>query len=136
MALSFWTRNFYKCLVNIIELPYILCAVASLHVQSIRRFVYTHILNIEYNLNHPNEFKWFFFSTSNSDLVERFSVAYQNKVLTVPLDWLKRIMQYDSWQQLSTDLKYYGFVPDTQEQCVRFQRDSFLSSKPIVSSEF
>lgn len=76
-----------------------------------------------------------FFLTSNSDLKERFSVAYQNKVLTVPLDWLKRIMLYDSWQQLSADLKYYGFAPDTQAQCVRFQRDSFLSSKPIVSSK-
>lgn len=40
VALSFWTRNFYKCLINITDLPYILCATASLHVQSIRRFVY------------------------------------------------------------------------------------------------
>lgn len=62
-----------------------------------------------------------------------FSMAYQNKVLTVPLDWLVKIMLYNSWQQLSTDLKYYGLVPDTQAQCIRFQRDSFLSSKPIVS---
>lgn len=62
-----------------------------------------------------------------------FSTAYQNKVLTVPLDWLAKIMIYNSWQQLSTDLKYYGLVPDIQAQSIRFQRDSFLSSKPIVS---
>lgn len=39
IALSFWTRNLYKCLVHIVKLPYLLCAIASLHVQSIRRFV-------------------------------------------------------------------------------------------------
>lgn len=70
----------------------------------------------------------------NSDLMHCFSIAYQNKVLTVPLDWLAKILLYNSWQQLSTDLKYYGLVPDTQAQCIRFQRDWFLSSKPIVSS--
>lgn len=38
ISFAFWNRNFYKCLVSIAKLPYILCAVASLHVQNIRRY--------------------------------------------------------------------------------------------------
>lgn len=68
-----------------------------------------------------------------SDLMQCFSVAYQNKVLSVPLEWLTKVMAFESWQQLVTDLKYYGMVPDTQQKSIRFQRDdSFFTSKPIV----
>lgn len=75
---------------------------------------------------------WNLFFLPISDLMQCFSVAYQNKVLTVPFDWLTKIMLYESWQQLTTDLKYYGLAVDAQAKCVRFQRDSFLSSKPMV----
>ncbi|XP_031640631.1 germinal-center associated nuclear protein [Contarinia nasturtii] len=105
VALSFWTRNFYKCLSNIMNLPYILCAVASLHVQSIRR-----------------------------ELVQSFSVAYHNKLLSVSLEWLKNITFFHSVQELILDLRYYGLSVDTQTKTVNFQRDAFQASKPIIKS--
>lgn len=51
---------------------------------------------------------------------------------TVPLDWLKNIMFYASIDQLINDLKYYGLTVDHATKGVRFQRDSFQSSKATV----
>lgn len=61
-----------------------------------------------------------------------FSVAYQSKVLTVPLDWLKAIMFYTSIRQLTTDLQYYGLTVDLNSNTIKFQRDLFQSAKPVV----
>lgn len=52
---------------------------------------------------------------------------------TVPLNWLKKIMFYDSVDQLLNDLKYYGLVVDQQSKSVRFERILFQSSKPTVN---
>lgn len=68
------------------------------------------------------------------ELIESFSVAYHSKVHTVPLDWLKNIMFYGSIDQLINDLKYYGLTVDHETKGVRFQRDSFQSSKATVIS--
>lgn len=61
-----------------------------------------------------------------------FSVAYQSKVLAVPLDWLKDLMFYRSIRQLTTDLQYYGLTVDLNSNTIKFQRDSFQTAKPIV----
>lgn len=42
IAFAYWNRNFYKCFTLITKLPYILLAIASLHVQNMRRFVDLH----------------------------------------------------------------------------------------------
>lgn len=67
------------------------------------------------------------------DLLQCFSVAYQNKVLAVPLDWLHNITFYESIHQLTTDLKYYGLIVDAETKSVKFLKDSFQSSKTTVS---
>lgn len=66
------------------------------------------------------------------ELIECFSVAYQSKVLTVSLDWLKDILFCESALQLVWDLKYYGLESDPKTKTIKFQRDSFQASKPIV----
>lgn len=123
IALCFWTRNYYKCILNIPELPYLLCAIASLNMQSIRRYVIA------------RNFKPMFYGFLNyfRDMIQCFSVAYRNNVLYVSLDWMKNIMYFESVQQLISDLRYYGFKCDVQTKSVNFQSELFQSSKPIVN---
>lgn len=68
------------------------------------------------------------------ELLQCFSVGYHSKVLTVPSDWLKNILLNDSIEQLHADCKYYGLTVDNQS--IKFQRESFQSSKPTVTSNF
>lgn len=69
-------------------------------------------------------------------MIECFSVAYHSKVLSVPMDWLKNILFYDSIHHLTSDLKYYGLTSDAQTKTIKFQRDEFQSSKQTVILTF
>lgn len=67
------------------------------------------------------------------ELLLRFSVAYQSKVLTVPLDWLKNVLNCSSLNDVLTDCKYYNIKCEISQNCVRFNRSEFDAAKPIVS---
>lgn len=51
----------------------------------------------------------------------------------VPLDWLSKVLQFPSVDQLVQDCKYYGIHVDHQAKAVKFAKADFNVAKPVVS---
>lgn len=64
----------------------------------------------------------------------RFSEAYHSKSLTVPLEWLSKVLIYSSERQLITDLKHYKCDVSVNRN-VRFDKSSFDRTVDVVSSK-
>lgn len=60
-------------------------------------------------------------------------MGYQSKLLMVPLDWLSKVLQFPSVDQLVQDCKYYGIHVDHQAKAVKFAKADFNVAKPVVS---
>lgn len=66
ISFNFFCQHYFKVVAEIQQLPHLLCAIASLKMQLIRR-----------------------------NILEVFSHAYHSKTLVVPLDWLSKVLEQD-----------------------------------------
>lgn len=62
----------------------------------------------------------------------RFVIAYQNKVLSVPIMWLQRVLAYDNKKDAINDLQYYNIKCDLSSNSVMFNRSEFATLQPVV----
>lgn len=67
-------------------------------------------------------------------MLATFSVAYQSKVLAVPLQWLSAVLLYADQKQLTTDLKHYRCQLNATGDGVLFVRNSFDAQIDVVSA--
>lgn len=106
ICLNFHMRSFFKVFKEIQELPHLLCAIASLTIPRLRR-----------------------------EMFHMFSIAYNSSTLTVPFDYLQRLLIYDELELLLRDLKSLGILDENDQnpKTVVFSRTKFNSSKSIVS---
>lgn len=105
ISINFHMKNFYKVLRDIQELPHLVCAVASLKLPQIRK-----------------------------EVLQMFSIAYNSRSLSVPVDFLQRLLIYDEMKSLSRDLTDLGISGDGEEPTtVVFNRMKFDANKSIVS---
>lgn len=102
---NFHKKNIYKVLRDIQDLPHLISAVASLKLPQIRKEVF-----------------------------QMFSIAYNSRTLSVPIDFLQRLLIYDEIEILSRDLADLGISGDVEEKTkVVFNRSKFDPNKSIVS---
>lgn len=106
ISLNFHLKCFYKVFRNIIELPHLISAVASLKLPQVRK-----------------------------EMLNDFSIAYNSSTLSVPIDFLQRLLIYDEMEILVRDLKGLGIHDGSEEKptAVKFDRRKFDSNKSIVS---
>lgn len=152
ISLSFWTRNLYKSLQYITKLPYILCAVASLHVQLIRRFVlrstivrsiYVQSKSIEliknwifFNISFQRAYRVLFRCLSKQSsycaigLVEKYPPLWIGVTVDVgpKILWLGRWSK-DKDHQISTRL-----IPSNKTNCNLFARYSTFISFSVFNN--
>lgn len=96
VSLALWNKNYYKCLISIPKLPHLIGAMASLHAEVVRR-----------------------------EILKRFAVAYQSRVLTVPTKWLMSVMIYSDEQKMIDSFRAYGIHIDEKAKSVRFSKSDF-----------
>jgi SAC3 domain-containing protein 1 len=101
LSIDFITNNFYRILQSVPKLPHILAAVASLKLPVIRQ-----------------------------KLLERFAVAFSNKMLTVPLCWLEELFYLNS-NTLLSDLKNFNIEVIQDQGRVKFDRNQFDNKKSV-----
>lgn len=106
ISLNFYLKYTYKFLRDVKDLPHLICAIASLKLPQARK-----------------------------EMLNEFSIAYNSSTLTVPLDFLQRLLIYDETETLVRDLKDLGIHDENQDQptAVKFDRKKFDSNKSIVS---
>jgi SAC3 domain-containing protein 1 len=106
IALNFHLKSFYKVLKGIQELPHLLSAVASLQIARLRK-----------------------------EILHVFSIAYNSSALSVPFDFLQRLLIYDELEPLIRDLRGLGIYDDNDQNptTLVFRRTKFDSSKAVVS---
>lgn len=98
-SLNFYCHNYFKTMADAQKLPHVLCAIASLKMQDLRRKV-----------------------------LEVFSHAYNSKTLVVPLDWLTK-MVFQEVDQLKETLEYYELELNCDKTAVKFSRMQFATNK-------
>lgn len=108
ISLNFHLKNFYKLLQGVQNLPHILTAIASLKLPVIRKETFS-----------------------------MFSIAYNSSTLKVPLDFLQRLLMYDSTEILVNDLNCLGIQCLEEEKtiAVKFESKKFNINKSIVSMQ-
>lgn len=105
ISISFLQKNYYKVLRDITELPHLISAVASLRIPQLRK-----------------------------EVLRMFSIAYNSRSLSVPIDFLRKLLIYDEMKTLSQDLIDLGIRGDGEEPTkVVFNRMKFDANKSIVS---
>lgn len=100
---------------------------AALHRSRFRRFEGKMLVFKNNNFTRTNLRQF------HRDMLLRFSIAYQSKVLKVPITWLKRILIYDNTKDVINDCKYYNISCDLSSDCVRFNHSEFDATRPVVS---
>lgn len=70
------------------------------------------------------------------EILLRFSVAYHSRTLTVPLNWLKKILSCSDTDEVIGLCKYYNISCDAATGSVKFNRPDFDLTRPIVSDFF
>lgn len=108
ICLNFNRKNFYRVLRELQELPHLICAVAALNLPRCRK-----------------------------EILYAFSIAYNCKSLSVPIDFLQRSLIYDETEFLLRDLRDLGIHDSSDGENpakVVFCRTKFDSSKLIVST--
>lgn len=110
ICLNFHRKNFYRVLSELQELPHLICAVAALKLPRCR-----------------------------TEILYAFSIAYNCKSLSVPIDFLQRSLIYDETEFLLRDLRDLGIHDSSSDgenptTKVVFSRTKFDSSKLIVST--
>lgn len=102
LSIDYFTNNFYRVLLNVMKLPHILASVASLKLPIIR---------------------W--------KLLQRFAVAFNHKVLTVPSSWLEKLMLHENSTRFLSELEHFNI--ESQDQRLKFDRNLFDGKKQPVS---
>uniref|UniRef100_A0A336M416 CSON011834 protein n=1 Tax=Culicoides sonorensis TaxID=179676 RepID=A0A336M416_CULSO len=108
ISINFWQNNHFSVLKQMKDLPPMLLAVASLKINHIRRH-----------------------------LLLTFSVAYSSKQLSVPIEWLRRVLMYDEKDKtidLIDHLKYYGIEYSNATQTVKFEKKFDMDKQQISAS--
>lgn len=108
ICLNYHRKNFHRILRQLRELPHLICAVAALKLPHFR-----------------------------AEILYAFSIAYNSKSLSVPIDFLQRSLIYDETEFLLRDLRDLGIHNDSDGENpkkVVFSRTKFNSSKLIVST--
>lgn len=99
VSFSFYCQNYFKTMMEIQQLPHLLCAIASLKMQVIRR-----------------------------NVLETFCHAYNSKTLVVPLSWLSKML-FQEVNELKDSLKYYEIELTCDRNAVKFSKTQFAASK-------
>lgn len=105
-SLAFYTTNYYEAIQIMKKLPHLVAALASLKLPLIRQ-----------------------------NLMKTFSVAYSSKVLKVPLDWIQKILLYDTEKLLEDDLRLANveIIYDKSEKFAIFNKSTFNDAVTYVS---
>ncbi|XP_037045887.1 germinal-center associated nuclear protein isoform X3 [Bradysia coprophila] len=103
MSLHYASGNLHNSIRAVKQLPPILCGVAMLTLQKIRR-----------------------------ELLLRFSSAYHSKMLTVPGAWLANILIYDNVQTLLSDCQYYNIEVNLNARQIKFNKLTFDQTKDVI----
>lgn len=106
IALNFHLRNFFKVLRDIQELPDLVSGIASLILPRVRQ-----------------------------EILRIFSIAYHSSQLSVPFDFIQRLLIYDNCEDLKHDLINLGLHESINEasSSVKFDRKKFNTAKSVVS---
>lgn len=111
ICLNFYRKHFYKVLRDIQALPHLVSAISSLQLPNLRK-----------------------------EILETFSIAYNSSKLTVPIDFLQKLLVYNDAAVLTKDLIDLGIhlihSSDENEEkptAVKFERKKFDNNKSIVS---
>lgn len=106
ISLNFHLKNFYKVICDIQTLPHLLCALASLKLPQIRK-----------------------------EIFKMFSIAYNSRTLSVPTEFLRKLLLYEDNKILIKDLRQLGIDGESDDlpTHVIFNKAKFDASKPIVS---
>lgn len=99
VSFNFSCQNYFKTMVEIRELPHLLCAMASLKMQLIRK-----------------------------NVLEIFSHAYNSKTLVVPLDWLSKIV-FQEVEDLKATINHYELELADNKTSVKFSKSKFAMNK-------
>ncbi|XP_058830888.1 germinal-center associated nuclear protein [Topomyia yanbarensis] len=108
MNIEYLRGNFYRVLIGVRKLPPLEAAIVAVKLPEIRR-----------------------------QLLLRFSIAFNSKVLTVPLEWIGHVLQYQENEAVALidDCKYYGLqivdqpkAPSSQS-CVVETKDDWWDSE-------
>lgn len=59
-------------------------------------------------------------------------MGYQSKMLTVPFEWLSKILLFSTVDHLVQDCKYYGIHVDPKLKAVKFLKADFIVANPVV----
>lgn len=103
ISINFHTRDFYKVIRDMQDLPHLVSAVASTKLPYIRK-----------------------------EILRMFSIAYNSRSLLVPIKFLKSLLVYDEKDVLLQDLKTLG-IDSEDGKAVMFDRNKFDLKRPIVS---
>jgi hypothetical protein len=105
IALNMHTRNHYRVIRGISELPHILCGVASLKLREIRK-----------------------------EILKSFTIAYNSNSLRVPTDFVFQLLSYERLDDLRSDLKNLGIFEETENSTsINFNRKKFNTESSCVS---
>lgn len=107
ISINFHLKNFYKVIDGIKNMPHLLCGVAALKIPKIRK-----------------------------EVLKTFSIAYNSSTLSVPIEFLEKLLVYESRKILIEDLRLLGVYEGREESPthVIFNKKKFDDSKSIVSS--
>ncbi|XP_055843346.1 germinal-center associated nuclear protein [Episyrphus balteatus] len=106
IALNHFQGNFYKVLQGIARLPHILCAIASLKLQIIRRQVF---------------------------LI--FASAYSSKQLLLPVEWLRKLLLYSNKIDVAEDCKYFELEYFSEKEAIRFYKSDFKNENVAIKQK-
>jgi SAC3 domain-containing protein 1 len=109
ILISYQQRAFYKTIKLISNLPHpIVSAIASMQLPQIRK-----------------------------EVLCTFSIAYNSSSLSVPLEFVKRLLVYDESATLLKHLRENLGIHDSQtsDDAIRFDRKKFDSKKSLVSKK-
>ncbi|KAJ6644618.1 Germinal-center associated nuclear protein [Pseudolycoriella hygida] len=121
MSLQYFNGYFHNSIRTVKSLPPILCAIATLSLQKIRRYRIKNLMNF-YKIDN-------FFR----EILIRFSSAYHSKTLTVPSKWLSDLLLYDDMQLLLADCRYYNIEICSNSSFVKFNKFTFERTKNVIA---
>ncbi|XP_017085279.1 SAC3 domain-containing protein 1 isoform X2 [Drosophila eugracilis] len=106
ICLAFQQGNLYKVLMGFPQLPHILCAVATIKLQAIRR-----------------------------SLLQIFTHAYNNKQLTVPVHYLLRLLLIDGPTGLQDQCRHYNIAITADRKAVHFNKTDFNHNVELLKPQ-
>ncbi|XP_017040287.1 SAC3 domain-containing protein 1 isoform X2 [Drosophila ficusphila] len=103
ICLAFQQGNLYRVLMGFPQLPHVLCALAAIKLQAIRR-----------------------------SLLQIFTHAYSNKQLSVPVPYLLRLLLIDSTSGLQDQCRHYNIAFTDDRKAVHFSKADFNHNTDLL----